>query len=152
MKSITKQGTALVVLAFLITMLAGCDDQPRIAMAYIMDPTSSCDGGRVQFSRNFEKLIAGGYLGKGQICIVHACSHPHLLPSAPALRRASAAGSRGPRRPGLSASPVSLHSRPPPTVLWDRSCGRALHRQGMAWRIPVQWLASSMRCVERSDQ
>lgn len=66
------------------TLVTGCDEQRPVAMVYIEDPMDSCKEGRAEFHNSFESLIIGGYLGKGEICIIHACSEPHLLYAGPA--------------------------------------------------------------------
>jgi len=69
-----------------LLLLAGCGQQHPVALVYIEDCTDSCHEGRAEFRRYFESLVVGGYLSKGQICIVHACSRPHVLYAGPARR------------------------------------------------------------------
>lgn len=77
----------LIMLAIgAIMLVTGCDEQRPVAIVYIEDPGDSCKEGRAEFHRSFERLFAGGYLSNGQICIIHACSKPHVLYAGPARR------------------------------------------------------------------
>ena len=62
-------------------------ESPKVALAFIVDPTDSAQYGQVQFLKDFQATLSGGYLSGGSVGIFRMDDAPKPLFLGPASER-----------------------------------------------------------------
>lgn len=62
-----------------LLLAAGCNSQPPVAMAYLDDPTDSCQDGHADFQRYWTAVLQSGLPRHSQVLVVHDCVEGHVL-------------------------------------------------------------------------